>query len=119
MTVIEVAVFALALTGGKSPFFCEQKGTGDDAVVTCTNGLSTDDWQGNAVHYSNGVVVSREAGGGLSFSNGVKAHWGAASWVEFSTGVGVRRTGPGTFKSSTGLTCQAGGETKASCYKGD
>lgn len=119
MTVIEVAVFAMVLTGGKTPFFCESKGPAEESVVTCTNGLTTDDWKGPAIHYSNGVVVSRQQDASLSFSNGLTAHWGAASWVQFSNGVGVRRIGPGTFKSSTGLTCQAGGDTKASCAKDD
>jgi hypothetical protein len=117
MTVLEVAVYALVLTGGKTPFFCEQKGPAvAQVVVECTNGLSATEEKG-VIHYDNGVVVSRLPDGNLSFSNGVTAHWGAGSWVQFSNGVSLRRVAGGNFKSSTGMLCEAGGTVKASCHK--
>ncbi|WP_044558641.1 hypothetical protein [Azospirillum sp. B4] len=114
MTVLEVAVYALVLTGGKTPFFCEQK----DQAVECTNGLSATEEKG-VIRYDNGVVVTRLPDGGLSFSNGITAHWGAGSWVQFSNGVSLRRVAGGNFKSSTGMLCEAGGTIKASCHKDD
>ncbi|MEA1677241.1 hypothetical protein [Nitrospirillum sp. BR 11163] len=124
MTVLEVAVYALVLTGGKTPFFCEQKGAAvapvvvTQVVVECTNGLSATEEKG-VIHYDNGVAVSRLPDGNLSFSNGITAHWGAGSWVQFSTGVSMRRVAGGNFRSSTGMLCEAGGTTKASCHKAE
>ncbi|MDG3440677.1 hypothetical protein [Nitrospirillum amazonense] len=123
MTVLEVAVYALVLTGGKTPFFCEQKGAAAapvaaSVVVECTNGLSATEEKG-LIHYDNGVVVSRQPDGNLSFSNGITAHWGAGSWVQFSNGVSMRRVAGGNFRSSTGMLCEAGGTTKASCHKNE
>ncbi|TWB41731.1 hypothetical protein [Nitrospirillum pindoramense] len=112
MTVLEVAVYALVMTGGNKPFFCEQT----DQVVECTNGLSATEEKG-VIHYDNGVVVSRLPDGNLSFSNGITAHWGAGSWVQFSNGISMRRVAGGNFKSSTGMLCEAGGTIKASCHK--
>ncbi|MEA1649315.1 hypothetical protein UAJ10_09820 [Nitrospirillum sp. BR 11164] len=120
MTVLEVAVYALVLTGGKTPFFCEQKDEGIPqgavAQVECTNGLSATEEKG-VIHYDNGVAVFRLPDGSLSFSNGITAHWGAGSWVQFSNGVSMRRVAGGNFRSSTGMLCEAGGATKASCHK--
>ncbi|MDE1149346.1 MAG: hypothetical protein PW843_22560 [Azospirillaceae bacterium] len=113
MTVLEVAVYALVLTGGKTAFFCEQKAD----AVECSNGLSATEGEKGTIRYDDGVVVSRLADGSLSFSNGITAHWGAGSWVQFSNGVSLRRVAGGNFKSSTGMLCDAGGTTKASCHE--
>ncbi|MBB6252411.1 hypothetical protein [Nitrospirillum iridis] len=119
MSVLEVAVYALVLTGGKTAFFCEQKElTAERAVVDCTNGLSATEEKG-VIRYDSGVVVTRLPDGGLSFSNGITAHWGAGSWVQFSNGVSLRRVAGGNFRSSTGMLCEAGGMVKASCHKDD
>lgn len=116
MNALEIAVYALVLSGGTDGFTCRtmEAATGD--VVTCTNGRSALEEDGR-IKFENGVSITKLPDGKLAFSNGISTHWGSAGWVQFSNGISVRRTSDGSFKSSTGMRCAQSGTTAAACRK--
>lgn len=114
MNALEVAVYALVLSGGGTqPFSCSLDAVKADVV--CTNGLAAKRNADGNIEFDNGVQVVRLMDGRLAFSNGVNTHWGSAGWVQFSTGLSVRRQTNGSFRFSNGMTCEAAGEGKATC----
>jgi len=111
VNVLEVAIYALVLSGGGEPFSCEAKAEG----VACTNGLGAVLNDAGNIEYSNGVQVAKLVDGTVAFTNGVKTHWGSAGWVQFSSGLSVRRMTDGSFRFSNGMSCRAESRTKVDC----
>ena len=113
MTLIEVAIYALVL-GGPAPALCR---LGDNAVVTCSNGLAATIMSDSEARFSNGVIVRRPDGRPPAFSNGVTSGL-FGGWLRFSNGVAVRRTALSRYEFEDGLSCRAELPELVDCSRG-
>jgi len=102
ITLVEIAVYAVILSGGHAELTCYGH---EHERVTCSNGLEATITDGGAVAFSNAVTVNRNNGFPI-FSDGTHSWLNSAGWVAFSTGVNVRRMTPDYFKFSTGIECK-------------
>ncbi len=117
MNPLEIAVYALVLSGGTDPFNCtRQDGVTSDMVI-CSNGRTAALDKEGRIEFETGVRVVKQPDGKLVFSNGVSAHWGSAGWVQFSNGVSIRRQSDGSFQTSTGMSCASSSKDRAACRK--
>ena len=115
MSVLEVAVFAMVLTGGAAPFDCWME---TDASVVCDNDLVAQEFGEGQIHFSNGVVVHKDAGGELWFDNGIDTFMDAAGWIQFSNGITARRDRNGNIVFGDGSICRAQGSYVVNCTPG-
>ncbi|WP_155524599.1 hypothetical protein [Oleisolibacter albus] len=119
MNPLEIAIYALVLSGGTNPVTCTRQDAVTSDMVLCTNGRSARLDERGAIAFDSGVTVVKHPDGSLSFSNGISAHWGSAGWVQFSNGPSIRRQSDGSFKVSTGMRCVAENRNRARCRKED
>ncbi|CAK0757933.1 MliC domain-containing protein [Azospirillaceae bacterium] len=117
MNLLEIAVYALVVSGQNTPFACAPY---DGKYVACTNGMVATTDRDNNIHFKNGVVITKDARGGITFSNGVTAHFDSTGWVKFSNGYVVRKDfkNRNQFNFSNGLQCELVKEDRAVCQTG-
>jgi hypothetical protein len=113
MNALEIAVYALVLTGNADPFTCRQEGE----TVTCSNGPAAALRGDGVIVFRDGVEVQKLQNGKLQFSNGITSYWGSAGWVQFSNGLSARRQSDGSFRFSNGMECTAQGADAARCLR--
>lgn len=115
LNVLEVAVFALVLSGTQpQPFTCVVDGFGG---VNCTNEMSASPDDKNNIKFRHGVTVVKEPGGKLSFSNGITTFMDSTFWVQFSNGVSSQRDSRGGFRFNNGYQCKLARKDTAECAK--
>ena len=102
ITLTEIAVYAVLLSGGNAELTCYGH---EHERVTCSNGLTATVTERGFVSFSSGVTVNRN-NGFPTFSDGTHSWLNRAGWVAFSTGVFVRRMSSDDFKFSTGIECK-------------
>ena len=111
ITLAEIAVYAVILSGGNTGLTCYGH---EHERVTCTNGLEATITEGGNVSFSNGVIVNRNKGF-PTFSDGTHSWLNSAGWVAFSTGVYVRHISADYYKFSTGIECKTELPTVVAC----
>ena len=103
MTLIEVAIYAMVLSG-PMPGLCRLD---EGAVVTCSNGLSAQVLSDAEARFSSGVTVRHAGDQFPAFSNGISSRIDAAGWLVFSNGVAVRRRSLSRYDFADGIMCRA------------
>lgn len=109
MNPLQVAVYALVLSGGSEPFTC----TGQGNWVHCSNNMWARYNTVGEITFQDGTAARRLTDGTLVFTNGITTTWGSAGWVNFSNGHEVRRMSDGSFRFNGGMECADGPEDGA------
>lgn len=102
VTLIEIAVYALVLSGGTS-LTCMGH---DHQTVTCSNGLNAKIVLNDAIQYSDGTLADRDAKGFPRFSNGIHSWFESSGWLAFSNGTEVRRVNADLYKVGKNVECR-------------
>ncbi|WP_439815762.1 hypothetical protein [Zavarzinia sp. CC-PAN008] len=103
MNLLEIAVYAVVVTGSSQPFTCSVEARSHAA---CTNGLTAILRTARDLDFSNGISVRRGIDGTLLFSSGVRAQFNNLGQVAFSNGLNVRKIDDTRFIFDNGLTCR-------------
>jgi hypothetical protein len=108
---MEIAVYAIVLSGGNTPLDCY----GHDHVhANCSNGLEATVTEAEDIAFSNNILVHRNKGF-PTFSDGTKSWLDSTGAVAFSSGMHVRRMSSDYFTFSTGIQCKTRIPTVVQC----
>jgi len=104
MTLLEMLIFSVVLTGTSEAFSCSETNAGN---YVCSNGLSAMPFGPDELRFSTGVTVAKGGpNGSYLISSGLKNWRDVTGMARFENGVGIRVLVPGQrIETTTGLIC--------------